>query len=398
MPQQEAVISSGGRGKTEGCQVSERTLFFAFFTVSPPTGGASQVSYQIARHWPGERKIVQIGDIAGVAEIEPGLAVITLGHKGGERWRKLASTPRWCREMAEIAAQFNPDTIVLEGASLCAYHWWLIRELRRAAPTARLIYHAHNVEYDLRKQKHSAFIVELTRWAEGAVLKGVDVATAVSAVDAARFNSLYGRQPLLLPNGVDLTWIRSASDEAVEALRGRYSLMAQTVLFMGGYAYRPNGEAIDFLIRDVFPALLRRVPSAQLLVLGGEVPYAAPWLVAPGVVPAEELPAFVRAAKLSVAPIFSGSGTRLKIIESLGAGVPVIATAKGVEGLPVEVGQDFIRAETAVEFVDAIATSLTEDYSLGGLHSNSLAIKLSWPYIVEAIRNDIGLPTALSNK
>ena len=371
---------------------NERTLFIAFFRVFPPSGGASQVSFQLGRHWPGIRKVLQTGSLSEGREIEPGLTIDTLPDRGGgERWRKLAAVPNWCRQMAAAASDFVPDTIILEGASWCAYHWWLISQLRRAAPRARLIYHAHNVEYDLRRQKHSRLVAWLTRQAEARVLKTVDMATAVSQVDADRFAALYHRKAALLPNGVDLAWLRNVSEAEVEAIRRRYSLPAKTVLFMGGYAYRPNGEAIDFLVREVFPELLRREPGARLLVLGGETPHSAPWLVAPGLVPAEGLPAFIRTAALSVVPIFSGSGTRLKVIESLAAGVPVVATEKGVEGLPIQAPKDYLRAETATEFVEALATMLASGPSMEAARNDDMLLQLSWPRIVEQARADLDL-------
>lgn len=338
-----------------------RTLFFAFYTALPSTGGASAVTFQLACHWPGERVLVQIGDHPGECGPVPGLRVITLPFGGrGERWQKLAAVPRWIREMAAIAAREQPDTIVLEGASWSAYHWLLMSALRRRVPGARLIYHAHNVEYDLRRQKHSRLVAGLTRWFEGRLLAGADVATSVSPADASRFRALHRRDTVPLPNGVDVAWLRSASPASVDVVRARHGLTPETVLFMGAYGYRPNKEAIDLLVREVFPAVVANRPQARLLLLGGPVPYERPWLVAPGLVPSEDLPAFIQTAAVSVAPIFSGSGTRLKIIESLAAGIPVVATAKGAEGLSLNPEGDFLLAETPMAFVHTLCAVVAD--------------------------------------
>jgi glycosyltransferase involved in cell wall biosynthesis len=367
----------------------ERSLFLAFFPVFPPSGGASQVSFQLARHWPGERKIVQVGGVSNIQEIEAGLSIETLSYEGGgERWRKLSAVPRWRQRMGEITREFVPDTIFLEGASWCAYHWSLISLLRKSAPHARIVYHAHNVEYDLRRQKHSWFIAWLTRQVEGRLLKAVDVATAVSQVDADRFVQLYQQYPNLLPNGVDLDWVRDVDVSKLDAIRQQYGLSSKTVLFMGAYGYRPNGEAIDFLITEVFPALKRREPKAQLLVLGGETPYSEDWLVAPGVVPVDDLSVFIRAATVSVAPIFSGSGTRLKVIESLAANIPVIATEKGVEGLEITPGVEYFRAENAADFVDAIVELFESKANQNHNEIEDFLKKMSWPQIVSNLRLD----------
>jgi glycosyltransferase involved in cell wall biosynthesis len=371
--------------------VPRRTLFIAFYTASPPTGGASAVTFHLARHWPGERKLVQIGDRPGICEAAPGLQVETLAYRGqGERWQKLAKVPGWIAQMAAIAATYRPGMIILEGASWCAYHWCLMKVLRQRVPDATLIYHAHNVEYDLRRQKHNWVIAELTRWFERRVLAGADIATSVSPADANRFCSLYGRKTVSLPNGVDAAWLQSVSPQTVETVRVRYALTPETVLFMGAYAYRPNREAIDFLVNAVFPALIRKKPQARLLILGGPVPYERPWLIAPGLVLSGDLPGFIRAAAVSVAPIFSGSGTRLKILESLAAGVPVISTAKGIEGLPLEPGSDFLPAETAETFVDALLKVFDADVSVSTSTTAKMAA-LHWPAVIRTFLSETAL-------
>lgn len=361
---------------------SGRTLFLAFYTASPPTGGASAVTFQLARHWPGVRMLVQIGDRPGKYEAAPGFQIETLAYRGrGERWQKLTKIPGWIAQMAAIAAAYRPGTIVLEGASWCAYHWWLMKALRRRVPSAKLVYHAHNVEYDLRAQKHSRAIAALTRWFEARVLAGADIATSVSPADAARFRSLYGCETVSLPNGVDAAWLQSATPQSVEAIRTRYRLKPETVLFMGAYAYRPNREAIDFLVNDVFPALVRARPQAWLLILGGAVPYERPWLIAPGLVPSQDLPGFIQASAVSVAPIFSGSGTRLKILESLAAGVPVVSTAKGREGLPLEPGADIFAAETAEDFIEVLVRILGGGVVVSETAKEKIAA-LHWPEVI----------------
>jgi glycosyltransferase involved in cell wall biosynthesis len=366
-------------------RLPRRSVFLAFYTACPPTGGASAVTFQLARHWPGERLLVQVGGAAAEAALPEGLRVIGLAsHGDGERWRKLVRVPLWVAQMASIARRFGPDTIVIEGASWAAYSWLLMLALRLSAPGARLIYHAHNVEYDLRRQRHSRFIAALTRWFEGRVLARADVATAVSDVDASRIKALYGLLTVLLPNGVDVDWLRSATDQDVRTVRERFGLPPETVLFMGAYGYRPNREAIDFLVENVFPGLIQRRPSARLLILGGAVPYERPWLIAPGLVPFDDLPSFIRCATVSAAPIFSGSGTRLKIIESLASGIPVVTTAKGMEGLELEPSEYLGLAESAEEFVEKLDARLAmSGQRRSPLLPSTAMAAFRWDWLVE---------------
>jgi polysaccharide biosynthesis protein PslH len=274
---------------------------------------------------------------------------------------------RICREVAS----FKPDHVVLEGASCAVYLALLAFVLRKMVPRARIVYHAHNVEYLLRLQRENRIVAALTRYAERRLLTLSDRSFAVSEEDRQRFSALYGIVPDLLPNGVDCTADR-ATPEQVEAVRKRYGITDESILFMGLYAYPPNRRAVEFLMDEVMPWLRQRRPDVRLVVTGGDVPFSSPWLINPGVVISRtDLNALVSACRIGVAPIFTGSGTRLKILEYMAAGLPVVTTKKGAEGLGVQAGKHVLYAETAQEFVEAIlrilsSRPLSESLSLEG--------------------------------
>jgi glycosyltransferase involved in cell wall biosynthesis len=171
---------------------------------------------------------------------------------------------------------------------------------------------------------------------------------------------LYKARARLLPNGVDVGRFAEVSEADLRAVRSRYGLSGDVVLSMGLYAYRPNGQAIDALVEKIFPEVLRRRPRAKLAILGGAIPHERPWLLTPGSIPYEELPGFVSACAAGVAPIISGSGTRLKLLEYLAAGLPAVSTAKGAEGLPLRDGRHLLIAEGAACFADAISSLLVD--------------------------------------
>jgi glycosyltransferase involved in cell wall biosynthesis len=122
---------------------------------------------------------------------------------------------------------------------------------------------------------------------------------------------------------------------------------------MGLTAYKPNREAVEFLVDRVFPGLITHLPEARLAVIGGDVGHEKAWLIAPGNIPYRDIPAFIAACDVCVAPIFSGSGTRLKILEYLAASKPVVSTSKGAEGLQVEAGKNIVMAEEG-DFAEAV--------------------------------------------
>ncbi|HMO86769.1 MAG TPA: glycosyltransferase, partial [Lacipirellulaceae bacterium] len=120
----------------------------------------------------------------------------------------------------------------------------------------------------------------------------------------------------------------------------------------------PTTRAVDFLNNEVMPRVRERRPGAQLVVLGGQVPYTRPWMINPGVVPFEQLPAVVKACAVGAAPVFEGSGTRLKILEYGAAGLAGGSTRKGAEGLDVIAGESILLREDGAGFTEGIVHAL----------------------------------------
>jgi glycosyltransferase involved in cell wall biosynthesis len=219
---------------------------------------------------------------------------------------------------------------------------------------AKIVYHAHNVEYLLRRQNQSRIVSTITWYAERYLLGHSDFAFAPSTVDQASLLKLYGCETGLLANGIDTAYW--AQGEAFMDAPRRTGPQPEnlSILFMGLYNYPPNREAVDFLVLRVMPTVRQRRPEARLVVTGGDVPYSEPWLDNPGTVPIDELRGIMHSCDMGVAPIFRGSGTRLKILEYMASGLPVVSTRKGAEGLALEGEEDVLFAETPQEFANAI--------------------------------------------
>ncbi|MGH9593996.1 MAG: glycosyltransferase, partial [Bryobacteraceae bacterium] len=109
-----------------------------------------------------------------------------------------------------------------------------------------------------------------------------------------------------------------------------------TLLFLGSFRHVPNQEGLQWFTREVFPRLLERRPQARLVVVGSEPPprHSLPFT------DSIELRGFVEDVReplgryaVFVCPILSGSGMRVKLLEAFAAGIPVVSTALGAEGL-----------------------------------------------------------------
>jgi len=328
-----------------------KTANISLYEAYPPVCGAAVVTYNLAKFLSGKKFLLQLGSNTGEITLEKDLQLINIRTDFSSRLKKAISLFSNHKKIAAHVEKIDPRFIILEGASWSVYYWVLFRNLKRKKLNAKIIYHAHNIEYLLRKEKNNRIIAFLTKWAEGKLIKGADLVTSVSREDALQMEALYGRTSILLPNGVDIEKFESVSGSQVKEIRRKYGLHGKIVLFMGLTTYSPNEEALDFLINEVFPSVVKQWPDAKLAVIGGGLDEKRDWIINPGIIPFEEVPAFVKACDICVSPIFSGSGTRLKILEYMAAEKPVVATTKGAEGILAKTGKNILLADRGEAFI-----------------------------------------------
>jgi glycosyltransferase involved in cell wall biosynthesis len=200
----------------------------------------------------------------------------------------------------------------------------------------------------------------LTWWKHAAYLRRlidrVDGVTVVSDVERAALVRI-GCEPSsisVIPNGA----------EASDLTRPRTS-PAPRIVYAGSVTYRANLDAVTWFLRDVLPRVRAEHPQVEFWVTG------ATEGVQLDALPNRALARFtgqipdvkdvIGDARVCVAPILGGGGTRLKILEALALGVPVVSTRKGVEGLDVDDGEHVLVADTAEAFADRVGRILEDD-------------------------------------
>lgn len=143
--------------------------------------------------------------------------------------------------------------------------------------------------------------------------------------------------------------------------RGREPL---TMLFLGSWRHDPNRVAVDWFVRQVLPLILAQEPGAKLVIAGSDPPpeytYAdhADHMQMLGYV-TDVREALARYA-IFVCPILSGSGVRVKLLEAFAAGMPVVSTTVGAEGLAVNDGEFCALADHPAEFAGRVIALLRE--------------------------------------
>jgi glycosyltransferase involved in cell wall biosynthesis len=134
------------------------------------------------------------------------------------------------------------------------------------------------------------------------------------------------------------------------------------LLLLGGMHWPPNAEGLRWFLSEIWPQVKRRVPAAQLRVIGKDPPgaaLAAEDVHAPGYV-ADTMP-YWRGSRVFIVPLRAGGGMRVKILDAWAHGLPVLATSIGAEGIDYTDGQDILIADEPAAFAEAICRLLTDD-------------------------------------
>ena len=191
---------------------------------------------------------------------------------------------------------------------------------------------------------------------------------ACSDDEARYFRSLGAHRVVVVPNGVDTSaysWTATRRDGP------------PTILFLGALEWTPNISAARFLARDVLPAVRTRVPDARLLIVGRKPTAEVLALGDPGRVEiAADVPdvrPYWEQADLLAVPLETGGGTRIKILEAFAAGVPVVSTPVGCEGIEADHPEHLLIASRD-RFADAVVQSLGDSMGAAGRAARARAL------------------------
>lgn len=159
----------------------------------------------------------------------------------------------------------------------------------------------------------------------------------------------------VVPNGVDTVAHQPDAALKVEPYR---------IIYSGAVTYQPNYEAVRYFIEAVLPLIRMKTPQVQFFVTGDTGNIDVHDLAAqPGVTFTGYLPSVadaVRASTLMVVPLQSGGGTRLKILEAMALGTPIVSTTKGAEGIGVHPERDILIADSPEQMADAVQRLFTD--------------------------------------
>jgi sugar transferase (PEP-CTERM/EpsH1 system associated) len=267
-------------------------------------------------------------------------------------------------QLAEVLKVNHFDTVQISGTPLMGY----LPVVENLQSRSAIVVDWHNIESELMwrfaksarnwpKKIAARRTASLIERAEDRLLDTCAMHTVTSERERQK---LLQRHPnaniAVIPNGVDTSYFIPKEKNGVRD-SDSHTNQKPTVLFVGSMDYHANIDAVLWFYREVWPEISRKHPEVQFTIVGRD---PGPEILAlqsnriqvTGTV--DDVRSFYTRAVAAIAPIRTGSGTRLKILEAMAAGVPVISTRLGVEGLDVEDDVHVLLAEDGQETVAAI--------------------------------------------
>ena len=267
------------------------------------------------------------------------------------------------RELADTAV----DVVYVDHLGMAQY----LPDVEIERPSCRVVLDQHNVESDFFKQfaDKQKGLKRLVAQAEvrasvkfeKAALKNVQAVVAISDEDAKHFDALAGIHAYVVPMVLPF--------ERKERPRPK----APNLCYVGNLRWHPNVAGLDWFCRDVWPKIRARVPDATFEIAGvglktdasGKPRVPDAWQV-PGVTTVgflEELEPLYQRSLAMLAPVFGGSGVRVKMLEGFRAGMPVVTTPDGAFGLPLSDGDEALVAADPDGFAERVE-KLVKDEAL----------------------------------
>jgi polysaccharide biosynthesis protein PslH len=370
-----------------------KILYFAAHQIWPLTSGNRLRDYHLARQLaerasvtfvemchPGEQPSRPTGDCGfdRIISLNRGasytLDKILLGIVGPTPLTVMNYfQPQLASQLADILAREKFDAVQIEGILLSEY----LPVFQSAPNRPALLVDWHNIDSEVMWQysekapswpkrlvaKRTAKLLEKTE-ENLLLLEKIGAHTVASEREREK---VLARCPsakvYVIANGVDASHF-SPAEIAAERQSVRPSAFRQSLLFVGSMDYHANVDAVTWFSRIVWPEIARNHPDLHFTIVGRDpgpevCALASDRIHVTGTV--DDVRPFYASAVAAVVPIRSGSGTRLKILEAMAAGVPVVSTRLGAEGIDAEDGVHLLLADTGAEIAAAAGHVASSD-------------------------------------
>lgn len=383
-----------------------RILYFSSRECWPLNTGARLRDYHLARELARRASLTYLGlrnpqdppPVPPPAEaFESVLVTKDPGYTPGKILRGLAGpapvnvincwTERAVAELRRLLGAQPFDVVQMEGVHLTPY----LRCLHAAPNRPAIVADWHNIESEIMRRysentpglprrlyaRRTAVLLENM---EARLLAGCEAHTVASSREKEKLlRRVPGAQIEVVENGVDFA---GYSTGEIAGPRAR------DLLFVGSMDYHANIDAVVRFAADTWPLLHGRRPDLRFVIVGRSPAPAVealrkrPGIVVTGTV--DDVRPYYNQALATVVPLRVGSGTRLKILEAMAAGVPVVSTQLGAEGLEVTDGSDILLAETPADTlaaIESLADSHERRQAIAAAARELVRTRYDWPIL-----------------
>lgn len=370
---------------------SMRLLYFTPQQIWPVNSGSRLRNYHLARQLAmrssvtlvemgsaGSRNRIQAGDsdLTSVVTLDKGrpytASTVLRGLAGPTPMTVLNCwSPRSASQLADVLRSNEFDTVQMEGVHLMKF----LPMIQKAPGRPAVVVDWHNVESELMWRYADA----AGNWAkkiaarrtakliEGAEDRLLDTCAMHTVTSERERQKLMARRPganiQVIPNGVESSFY-SAKNLADSRRKTSMGDPKPTILFVGHMDYHANVDAVTWFSQAAWPEISRTHPDLHFTIVGRDPSpevrgLASNRIHVTGTV--DDVRPFYASAVAAVVPLRVGSGTRLKILEAMAAGVPVVSTKLGAEGIDIEHNIHFLQADSGPDFAAAVHQIASSD-------------------------------------
>ncbi len=291
------------------------------------------------------------------------------------------------------------DVVIMESLFMTPY----LHTIRRFS-RAKVVLRSHNLEFFIwqrlalqeqnkAKKIYLKYLANQLKIYELQLINQIDGLIAISNNDRDKYKALGCKVNMVnIPLGIDvLTYSSEVKERAIP-----------TLFHIGAMDWTPNQEGITWFLNDVWPIVLSELPSVELFLAGKDLKMYAEKLqgdftnvtVVGEVNSAKD---FMAEHSIMIVPLLSGGGIRIKIIEGMAMGKPVVSTKIGAEGIDAKHGKQILLATDAKEFAEHILSCLRNKELLTEMGQNARKF-VEKSYSFEAINKQLhGFLTSISH-
>ena len=275
-------------------------------------------------------------------------------------------------ELKSILEENKFDIVQLEGLYVCPY----IPVIRKYS-SAKIVYRAHNIEHEIWDRtaiNASGFVKwylkilsKRIKKFEIRLLNTYDLIVPITERDGAMLDKFGNTKP---------SHVSQTGIDASVLIPNAKNLKHPSLFHIGSLEWTPNQEGLVWFIDNCWTAIHEKYPELKFYVAGRNAPvWLQKKLEVPNVIFEGEVAdayEFMNSKSIMVVPLHSGSGMRIKIIEGMALGKPIVSTKVGTEGISTTSGENIIVAENANSFKNSIYELIEDREYFDSISKNAI--------------------------